>query len=133
MGWGEQNARFYCEVHSARQRVEKILSNERKGLVIIAAGEYGSLRVELKARSVEENVTVGPRGGRTYKRRNIDHFTVEFCPWRSCDKPGPSIMIATGPLDYDRVKYGDALVRFDDQAVEVYRTMRAIEILKERE
>jgi hypothetical protein len=132
MPWNQKNARFYCEVYSARRTKEVILSDAYKGLVIIAAGEQGMLRVTLRADGIEEKTRTGPRGGiHVESRRHLDKFMVEFCPWRSCEAEGDPVVIASGPLDFDRVKHGEAMVRFDDQAIEVYRTMRAIEIIKE--
>jgi hypothetical protein len=127
MGWNQRNARFYCEIDATNKQQRKVLSDDR--LLITAAGEQGMLRVLLRQAGFESKF--GPRGGHV-GRRNIDKFTVEFCPWRSCEDPdASSVLIASGPLDYDRVKHGEAMVRFDDQAIEVYRTIRAMEIMRE--
>ncbi len=130
MAWNQRNARFYCMVNATHKQPRTVLSDDR--LVVVAAGEQGMLRVSLRRDGLEESVEIGPRGGKKYTYRNIDKFMVEFCPWRSCDDPDATpVVIASGPLDYDRVKHGEAMVRFDDQAVEVYRTIRAMEVMRE--
>jgi hypothetical protein len=130
MGWNQRNARFYCEVDATDKQQRRILSDDR--LHIVAAGEHGMLRVVLRQDGIEEKMNVGPRGGRVYTRRNIDKFLIEFCPWRKTDSEARTpVVIASGPLDYDRVKHGEAMVRFDDRAIEVYRTIRAMEVMSE--
>lgn len=130
MGWNQRNARIYCEVDATHKQRRTILSDDHMGIVV--AGEQGSLRISVQAHASEETVILGPRGGRTRTHRNKETFKVWFCPWRSCDDPrAEDILIASGPLDYDRVKHGEAMVRFDDQAIEVYRTLRAMEIMRE--
>lgn len=131
MGWNQRNARFYSTIEATNKQTRTVLSDDR--LLIEAAGEHGMLRVLLRAVSKERsNVVIGPRGGVNSDWRNNDKFTVEFCPWRKTDSEERSpILIASGPLDYDRVKHGEAMVRFDDQAIEVYRTIRAMEVMSE--
>lgn len=130
MGWNRQS-RFYCEVTSARKRTETICSDERRGLSITAAGEQGAIELYLRAQGTEDTVTIGPRGGKKHTYRNIDTFEVWFRPWRSCEFPrAPAILIVSGPLDYDRVKHEEAMIRLDDKTMELYRTMQAIDVIK---
>lgn len=133
MSWGQQNARFYCSVHSARKRPEIVLGSAESGLEIVAAGEHGAIELILSAQGWEEEILVAPRGGKTIKRQPYDTFKVRYAPWRSCtDRIGPSVDIAWGRLDYDKVRHGDTCVRLNDETMELYRTMRAMEIMKQR-
>lgn len=132
MGWNQQS-HFYCEVSSARKHVEKICSDARRGLHITAAGELGAIELILRAKEMECTETVGPRGGIHRAYRQNDIFEVWFRPWRSCENPSAQhVMIASGPLDYDRVQHEEAMVRFDDKAMELYRTLRAMEVMQRR-
>lgn len=119
MGWN-RSARFYCEVDSARKTREKICSDARSGLLIKAAGEHGMIQVYTYAERAHDII------GKVW--RHEDRFQILFCPWRNSSVDGPPIQIAAGLLDYGRVNW-DAEVRLDEDTVEKFRMLQAINVL----
>ena len=115
MGWNQRNSRFYMEVRSARQNMERILGDANSGLNAVMAGEKGSIVVDLWA-----------------GRNGTDRFQVKFKPWRSCENTDGVIQLAEGILDFDVLRAeskGTVQVVVDKDLREAIAFMRAKQVM----